>query len=107
MPRRPGQFVKGDPRINRTKPGPGRTPDAFKRWCRKQLSRKVVVRACKDVIANPNHPSWNSAVKMLAAYGYGQPQASLEVSGKMTLEQILAKSWEKRRKKETSRKRTR
>src|ERR1700749_2501653 len=35
---RPGTFVKGDPRINRTKPGPGRPRGKFARKCRKVLN---------------------------------------------------------------------
>jgi hypothetical protein len=110
MPKRvanSGSFAKGvDPRRNTTKPGPGRTPEAFKRWCRKTLSRKEVAHAMRDVVQNKNHPQFMSASKMLASYAYGMPGQTLEVKGKLSLEQILARSWQPKKKAKKKRKGT-
>lgn len=105
---RAGTFTKDDPRINRTIAGPGRPSEAFKRFCRRLLARQQVNHAIRDVVQNKHHPQFMSAYKTMAAYGYGQPQASVEVKGKLSLEQILARSWdkpkgEKKRRKGTSR----
>lgn len=88
-----GSFKKGDPRINRTRPGPGRPTEAFKAMCAKLLSRKSVVRQIRRVVRDSDHDAWLGALKTLAAYAHGQPTASVEVKGKLTLEQILARSW--------------
>jgi hypothetical protein len=45
------------------------------------------------ILRNPNHPQFAQVLKMGAAYAYGQPAASLKVTGKLSLEALLAESW--------------
>lgn len=104
-----GRNISGLRRGNPGNKGGGRTPEAFKRWCRKMLASDKVTEAVKSVVRNSNHQQWAQAYKTLTSYAYGQPQASVEVKGKLSLEQILARSWAKpkakgsKRKKGTSR----
>lgn len=92
--KRKGQFAKGDPRINRTKPGPGRPKNSLKRWMRKQLKHKATKRSVRKILKNPNSPAFNSVYSTLLAYSVPKPAAKLEHGGKVTLEQLLAKSRE-------------
>lgn len=49
----------------------------------------------RRVLRNPDHPAFLGAVKLASAYGWGQPKQSVEVSGTLTLEQLVAGSRKK------------
>jgi hypothetical protein len=88
--RNAGAFVAGDPRINRTKPGPGRPTDRFKKWCRKQVGSAVTKKAVRRILKNPNHPAFKAMWSTLAEHGHGKPDAHLDVKASVTLEQLVA-----------------
>lgn len=69
---RPGTFVPGDPRINRTKPGPGRPRGKFARKCRKVLNNPRTWRAVRTVLKNPDNPAMKGMWAEVANRGYGR-----------------------------------
>src|SRR5690242_9932012 len=77
--RKPGTFTKGDPRINRTIPGPGRTPDAFKAMCAELASSKEVEQNVRLILQDPDHPLYLGALKWATENGYGKPDQKVEV----------------------------
>jgi hypothetical protein len=82
-------FVSGDPRANRTKPGPGRPKDRFKRLCQK-LTMRSARKYCRKILRNPNHQHYMSALRWASEHGFGKPDTHLDVAGKITLEQLVA-----------------
>lgn len=78
-------FVKGDPRINRTKPGPGRVPDAFRAMCRELASRTMTFKVVTEILTDSDHPHFMSALRWCSEYGYGKPKEHLELSGEAGL----------------------
>jgi hypothetical protein len=77
--RNAGTFEKGDKRINRTKPGPGRPPDVIRAALReafwKNRKRLMEFAASKDpAIAM-------KAMEMIAKYGLGTPTAAVDAAG--------------------------
>lgn len=87
--KRSGAFVAGDPRINRTKPGPGRPKDKFKRLCQK-LTMRSARKYARRILRNPNHPHYMSALRWASEHGFGKPDAHLDVKASVTLEQLVA-----------------
>lgn len=87
--RRPGAFVADDPRINRTKAGPGRPKDKFKRLCQK-LTMRSARKYARRILRNPNHPHYMSALRWASEHGFGKPDAHLDVKASVTLEQLVA-----------------
>ncbi len=76
----PGKpFVKGDPRINRAMPGPGRPPDEFKALC--QALACSALEAANRALADENHPAYLGALKWATEHGYGKPKESVELTG--------------------------
>jgi hypothetical protein len=82
--------VKGDARINRTKPGPGRFPKRFEKWCQKQILAKQVRKATRKILKNPEHRHHSTTWRNVAAYAAGQPKQSVDIGGKLTLEELVA-----------------
>lgn len=86
-------FVEGDPRINRTVPGPGRPPKEpaanFAAWCRAQLEseegrKKLAYRMWK--IDKQGRP--NMLLIRAVAYAYGQPAIKVDVSRQYDLSRL-------------------
>lgn len=75
--RRAGQFVPGDPRINRTKPGPGRPPGKFARKCRRVLNNKNTWRAVRRTLKNENSPHFKGMWAEVANRGHGRQNAGI------------------------------
>lgn len=84
-------FVPGDPRINRTKPGPGRPKDKFKRLCQR-LTLRATRKHVRRILRDPNHQYFMQAVKWASENGFGKPDTMLEVKGKLTLEQLVSQA---------------
>ena len=79
-PHRPGTFVKGDPRINRKIPGPGRPPGKFARKCRRILNRPKTWGAVRRVLQNENNPAMKGMWAEVSNRGYGrQGSAGVEI----------------------------
>lgn len=72
--------------------GGGRPTNAFVRVC-KRLSLQAMRRKVRRILRKPDHPHFMNALKMAAAYGWGQPSQSVEVQGKLTLEHLVAGSY--------------
>lgn len=90
-----GRNISGLRRGNPGNKGGGRTPEQFKRLMRRLANNPKVINALRTALRSPGGKNWATAVKTALGYGYGQPQASVEVSGKLSLEQLLARSWGK------------
>lgn len=90
-----GQLVGGNPGNSGGKKGrSGRKPDWYKRYAEKLLANKSTKKAMRRILRNPDHPAFRAIVKDLADRAFGRATETLEVSGKLTLEQILARSYE-------------
>jgi hypothetical protein len=90
----PGTWKRNTNGLRRGNPGnKGRPPEKFKLYMRKLVNRREVMRTLKRVLRTPGHPHWGNSLKLAMSYGYGQPAASLEVTGKLSLEALLAESW--------------
>jgi hypothetical protein len=76
-----GRFKKGDPRINRTKPGTGRPPDAFKAMCQRLASSEDVRKSVAEILQDSTSPLFVGALKWATENGYGKPKESIEHSG--------------------------
>lgn len=70
----------------------GRKPDAWKALCRRLVNRESTIRAMKRILRDPKHPAFKGLLKDLTEQGYGKVAQGVEVSGKLTLEQILSAS---------------
>jgi hypothetical protein len=94
-PKAIGGFVKGDPRINRTKPGPGRRTNRFKKRCARALENPKMWRNLRRALLEQKDSGAAHAwFKTLAAYGHGAPTQKVDV--KLTkLEDLLTASYEK------------
>lgn len=75
-PKRPGAFVPGDPRINRTKPGPGRPRGKFARKCRRVLNGTKTWRAVRRTLHNEKNPAFSAMWKEVTNRGYGRQASS-------------------------------
>jgi predicted metal-dependent RNase len=77
-------FAKGDPRINRTKAGPGRTPDKIRAALRNAFDkrREILEAIADDTNEDPNVRM--KAMEMLAKYGLGAPSTALDSEGNQT-----------------------
>jgi hypothetical protein len=73
VPFKPGQ--SGNP-----KGRPPAIPAEFKAKCREAVDAKVVQRWIDEVENGGEH--WVKCSELLAAYGYGKPSQSVEVTGK-------------------------
>lgn len=93
---RAGTFVAGDPRINRTKAGPGRPTDKFKRWCAKVIADPRTRKAVRRVLHNPRNKAQTSMWKAVASHAHGQPTAHVDMTHKVTLEDLLSASHEEK-----------
>lgn len=72
----------------------GRKPDAWKALCARLVNRDSTIRAAKRILRNDKHPAYLGALKFLTEQAYGKAAAPIEVSGKLTLEQLLSASRE-------------
>jgi hypothetical protein len=77
--RKDGRFTKGDPRINRTIPGPGRPRGKFARKCRRVLNNPKTWKAVRRTIQNPDNPAMKSMWSTVADRGYGRPSSPVEL----------------------------
>lgn len=80
--------------------GGGRKPSDFIRLCR-GLSYRAMKMRVRRILRKPDHQHFIAALKLASAYGWGQPAQTMEVKGKLTLEQLVAGSFvptKKRRK---------
>ena len=82
-------FTKGDERINRTKPGPGRPKNAYKKWCRRVLENPRTKRAVRSVLHDPESGAFATMYKELAARAYGKPEQPVKVDATLKLEDLL------------------
>lgn len=82
-------FRRGDSRINRTKPGTGRPPDAFKAMCRELASGKPTQKAVAEILKDSAHPAFVGALKWATENGYGRPEQPVALSGGVTLEIVM------------------
>lgn len=85
-----GQLSGGNP----GNAGGGRKPKDFINLCR-GLSYRAMQMRVRRILRKPDHPHFMQALKLASAYGWGQPKQSLEVAGKLTLEQLVAGSHKK------------
>lgn len=77
---KPGTFTKGDSRINRTKPGPGRTPDKIRAALRLSFDKR---RKALDKFAASDDPAVAmKALEMMAKYGIGTTFTPTDEEGK-------------------------
>jgi hypothetical protein len=77
-------FEKGDKRINRTRPGPGRPPDKIRAALRKAFDDRI---ATLREIADDEDQKMDyrlKAMDMLAKYGLGTPTAAVDSEGNQT-----------------------
>lgn len=72
--------------------GGGRKPERFIRLCQ-DLSFKAMKLKVRRVLKNQNHPHFVQALKLAAQYGFGMPKQSIDVTGHVTLEQLVAGSY--------------
>ena len=73
----------------------GRRPNAWKQIMARCVTRGSTLRALNRVLKNDKHPAFIGALRFAAEYAYGKPQENLEVNGKVGLEVLLARSWQK------------
>jgi hypothetical protein len=73
----------------------GRRPNAWKQIMARCVTRESTLRALNCVLKNDKHPAFIGALRFAAEYAYGKPQENLEVNGKVGLEMLLARSWQK------------
>lgn len=85
-------FTKGDPRINRTIPGPGRPLDEFKMMMAELVSSDVSIQSLEEILKDANHKHHMAARHYATDHGYGKPKETIEHSGSLTLEQVIASS---------------
>lgn len=83
-------FVKGDERINRTIPGPGRPTDKAKaEWAALAKQGRATLRKAK-VLDRDDHPLFAFALKEAADRGEGKPAQSVDLtSGGEALKQTV------------------
>lgn len=72
----------------------GRPPDAFRQLCRELASGEKTIESVIKILDNPDHPQFVAALRWATEHGYGKPAQTLEHSGHVTLEQILARSYD-------------
>lgn len=63
-------------------PNAGRPPDAFKEMCRQIASRGARALLAKQVMTDPTHEAFSSALKWATDHGYGKAPQSVELTGK-------------------------
>lgn len=61
--------------------GGGRKPDWLKQACRRLVSSDTVLRAVREILADPDHPAFMSALRWASENGYGKPAQSVELRG--------------------------
>ena len=61
-------------------PNAGRPPDAWKAACRELASRDEMLERLRQVLDDPEHPAWLSALRFVAEQGYGKARQQLEVT---------------------------
>ena len=77
-PVKPGAFVPGDPRINRTIPGPGRPSSAAKaEWAELAAQGRKALRD-KKIMDDPDHPVFGFALKHASHMGEGLPAQTIQ-----------------------------
>lgn len=85
-----GQFVAGDARINRTKPGPGRPTKRFKAWCRRAIANPRTKKQVRKILQNSNHPAFKAMWAEVAAHAHGRPAQAVALDARVTtLEDLL------------------
>lgn len=57
--------------------------------------RPITRKAVRRIMRNPNHPAFKAMWSELAAHAHGRPGNSLEVKGKLTLEQLVSQANQK------------
>jgi hypothetical protein len=92
-------FQRGpDPRRGRGPapgaPNAGRPPNWLKDWCDELLSDETTKKQVRAILNDADHPAFRAMWNAVADRAHGKPKESLELSGKVTLEQILAGSYE-------------
>lgn len=70
------------------------------------LDRKDVRKTMQIILSSRLHKGQGAAFKTIAGYAHGMPGQTLEVKGKLSLEQILARSWQPKGKRKKKRKGT-
>lgn len=92
-------MVPGNPGNSGGKKGrSGRRPQWFKDWCESLLAdrrtRKQVIR----ILRNRDHPAFKAMWAEVANRAFGKAGEKLELTGKLTLEQLLAKTYRRPKK---------
>ncbi len=85
-----GQFKKGpDPRRGVGKKGcGGPRPRRFKELCRDILESDDTLEAMRAAAKTPNFPGFTALLKMLASYSEGLPSQTVEIEGRLLLDDI-------------------
>lgn len=82
--RKPGTFEKGDKRINRTIPGPGRPKDEFKQRMRALASDEKVEQELIAILSDADHPQFLKALAYATEHGYGRATEHVQHEGTIT-----------------------
>lgn len=78
------------------KGGTGRPPNWLKDWCEELLADETTKEQVRGILNDKAHPAFKAMWSEVASRAFGKPKESLELSGKLTLEDILAVSYARR-----------
>lgn len=87
-----GSFVKGDPRINRSKPGPGRPPNRWKRLMQRIANKPHVLRRLRTMLQDGEYGDFLDAFKFVVEQGYGKAGQSVDLNAKVSLAALVAQA---------------
>ncbi len=74
-------FAKNDPRINRTKPGPGRPPNWLRDFCDDLLAGPKSKHSVSKILGDDEHPAFATMWKAVADRAHGRAVESIELTG--------------------------
>lgn len=84
-----GQFVKNDPRRGVGLKGrSGRKPFAWKEFCRDTLAHEDTKKGMELAARTPKLAGYVPLLKLLASYSEGLPVQTIELEGKLLLDDI-------------------
>jgi len=74
-------------------PNAGRPPNWLKEWCDELLSDETTKSQVRAILKDKDHPAFRAMWNAVADRAHGKPKESLEVTGKLSLEQLVARSY--------------